>query len=151
MELIVKHFKELTTEELMEIYRQRIAVFVVEQNCPYQDVDGLDPCAYHVYLRDEEGIQAYLRVLPQGTRYPDASLGRVISLKRRCGLATRLLKEGIAIAAEKFGAKSLTISAQKYACSLYEKVGFVCTEDEYLEDGIPHVRMTMALNPKHEP
>lgn len=85
-------------------------------------------------------------MLPQGTRYADAaSLGRVISVKRRCGLATRILKEGIALAKEKFGAKSLTISSQAYACPVYEKVGFVRTDDEYLEDGIPHVRMTREI------
>ena len=141
MELIIKHFSELTTEELMRIYKLRIAVFVVEQNCPYQDIDGWDPHAYHLWLKDEEGIQAYLRVLPQNTLYDDVSLGRVISIKRRCGLATRLLQEGIALAREKFGAKRLIIGAQTYACPVYEKVGFVRTGYEYIEDGIPHVRM----------
>lgn len=141
MELIIKHFSQLTTEELMEIYRARISVFVVEQNCPYQDIDGWDCCAYHLWLKNEQGIQAYLRVLPPDTLYAQASLGRVISLKRRCGLATRLLREGINLAREKFGAKCLTLGAQIYACSLYEKVGFVPTEEEYVEDGIPHVRM----------
>ncbi len=141
MERIVKHFSELTTEELMEIYRLRNAVFVVEQNCPYQDIDGWDPYAYHLWLQDENGIRAYLRVLPQNTLYEDASLGRVISMKRRCGLATRLLQEGIALARERFGAKRLIIGAQTYACPVYEKVGFVRTDYEYMEDGIPHVRM----------
>ena len=75
MELIVKPFSQLTTLELMEIYSLRMAIFVVEQNCPYQDIDGWDPLAYHVYLRDEEGIRAYLRVLPPNSRYNDASLG----------------------------------------------------------------------------
>ena len=145
MELIMKHFNELTTDELMEIYKLRIAVFVVEQNCPYQDVDGWDPHAYHLWLKDEEGIQAYLRVLPQGTLYDDASLGRVISIRRRCGLATRLLQEGIALAREKFSAKRLIIGAQTYACPVYEKVGFVRTDYEYIEDGIPHVRMIQEL------
>ena len=105
MELIVKHFNELTTMELTEIYSLRMAIFVVEQNCAYQDIDGWDPHAYHVYLRDEEGIRAYLRVLPPNTRYPDASLGRVVSNKRRCGLATRVLQAGIAVAKERCGAK----------------------------------------------
>ena len=95
----------------MQIYKLRIAVFVVEQNCPYQDIDGWDSHAYHLWLKDEEGVQAYLRVLPQNTLYDDASLGRVISVKRRCGLATRLLQEGIALAREKFGAKRLIIGA----------------------------------------
>ena len=67
MELIIKHFSELTAEELMQIYKLRIAVFVVEQNCPYQDIDGWDPHAYHLWLKDADSIQAYLRVLPQNT------------------------------------------------------------------------------------
>lgn len=137
----MKHFSELTGAELMEIYKLRISVFVVEQNCPYQDIDGWDTQAYHLWLKDEGGIQAYLRVLPQNTLYTDASLGRVISIKRRCGLATRLLQEGISLAREKFGAKRLIIGAQTYACPVYEKVGFLRTDYEYMEDGIPHVRM----------
>jgi ElaA protein len=145
MERIVKHFSELTTLELMEIYSLRMAIFVVEQNCPYQDIDGWDPYAYHVYLKDEEGIRAYLRVLPQNSRYAEASLGRVVSNKRRCGLATRVLQEGIAVAREKFGAKRLILGAQTYARPLYEKVGFVSLEDEYLEDGQPHVHMILEL------
>lgn len=145
MELVIKEFHQLTLQELMEIYQLRIAVFVVEQDCPYQDVDGWDPHAYHVYLKDETGIQAYLRVLPQNTRYPEASLGRVISIKRRCGLATRLLKEGIALAKEKFGAEQLKIGAQLYARTLYEKVGFVQCSGEYLEDGISHIYMKYTM------
>ena len=145
MELIVKHFRDLTTQELMEIYKLRISVFVVEQNCPYQDIDGMDPHGYHLWLQDEAGIQAYLRVLPQNTLYADASLGRVIAVKRRCGLATRLLQAGIALAREKYDAKRLIIGAQTYACPVYEKVGFVRTDYEYVEDGIPHVRMVQEL------
>lgn len=145
MELIVKHFNELTAMELMEIFSLRMAIFVVEQNCPYQDIDGWDPHAYHVYLRDEEGIRAYLRVLPANTRYEDASLGRVVSNKRRCGLATRVLQAGIAVAKEKFGADRLMIGAQTYAQPLYEKVGFVSLGDYYLEDGQPHVHMVREM------
>ena len=145
MELVIKHFDELTKEELMEIYALRIAVFVVEQNCPYQDIDGFDPCSYHVYFKDEQGIQAYLRVVPPHTRYEDASLGRVISIKRRCGLATQLLREGIAVAKEKFGVSRLTIGAQLYARKLYEGVGFVQSSGEYPEDGIPHIHMVLEL------
>lgn len=114
---------------------------MAEQNCPYQDIDGWDPRAYHLWLKDEEVVLAYLRVLLQNTLYADASLGRVISIKRRCGLATRLLQEGITLAREKFGANHLIIGAQTYACPVYEKVGFVRTDYEYLEDGISHVRM----------
>ena len=141
MELIVKHFNELTTGELMEIYKLRSAVFVVEQNCAYQDIDGWDPQGYHLWLRDEDGVQAYLRLLPENTLYADASLSRIIAVKRRCGLATRLLQEGIALGREKFGAKRLTIAAQAHACPVYEKVGFVRTGYEYMQDGIFRIQM----------
>ena len=66
MELIVKHFSELSAEELFEIYKLRVSVFIVEQSCPYQDIDDADKSAYHVWLRDEDGIEAYARVLPAG-------------------------------------------------------------------------------------
>ena len=112
---IAKHFSGLTKEELFDIYKLRVAVFVVEQNCPYQEIDDADKSAYHLYLKDEDGIQAYLRVLPKGITYDEASIGRVISLKRRQGLATRLLQAGIQLAEKKFSAKRITIGAQVYA------------------------------------
>ena len=147
MELIVKHFNELTTMELMEIYKLRNAVFVVEQGSVYQDVDGADPHSYHLWFRDEDGIQAYLRVVPQNIKYADASISRVISIKRRCGLASRLLREGMALAQEKFGAKRLIISAQEHACPVYEKVGFVRTGYKYLEDCVPREQMIWEAMP----
>lgn len=145
MELIIKHFDELTTDELLDIMRLRVSVFVVEQSCPYQEIDGNDKLAYHLYYKDDDGIQAYLRVLPQNTLYSDTSIGRVISIRRRCGLATALLREGITTAIEKFGAKSIVIGAQAYARRLYEGVGFVAVSEEYLEDGIPHIHMKLDV------
>ena len=91
MDLVVKHFSNLTVEELFEIYKLRVSVFVVEQNCPYQEIDDADKVAYHVFLKDEAGIQAYVRVLPQGATFPEASIGRVIAKKRRCGLGSQIL------------------------------------------------------------
>lgn len=143
MQLTCKHYRELTADELHDIYQARVAVFVVEQNCPYQEIDGNDKAAYHLWLHDGEGIQAYLRVLPPGTTFADASIGRVIAMKRRQGLASRLLREGIKLARDKFRADSITIEAQVYARRLYEKAGFVQTSDEFLEDGIPHIKMTL--------
>ena len=81
MELILKHFRELTLDELADIYRLRVSVFVVEQNCPYQEIDAADKTAYHLYLKDEDGIQAYARVLPPGTTFETCSIGRVLSKK----------------------------------------------------------------------
>lgn len=145
MELIVKHFSELSAEELFEIYRLRVSVFIVEQRCPYQDVDDADRTAYHLWLRDENGIAAYARLLPPGVTFPTAAIGRVIAVRRRCGLGTRIVDAAINAAREKLSADVITIEAQVYARSLYEKAGFVQTSEEFLEDGIPHVQMQLRL------
>lgn len=82
MELVVKHFSELSAEELFEIYKLRVSVFVVEQNCPYQEVDDADRVAYHLWLKDEDGIEAYARVLPP-QRFPLRQLA--VSLRSNVG------------------------------------------------------------------
>lgn len=145
MEITVKHFSELTATELFEIYRIRSDVFVVEQNCPYQDIDDADKEAYHIWIQDEGRVVAYARVLPPGTTFETAAIGRVLSVKRRCGVATLLMSEAINVAQEKFSADKITLGAQVYAKSLYEKVGFHQISDEYLEDGIPHILMELLL------
>lgn len=145
MRLIVKHFSELSAAELYEIYRVRTAIFVVEQNCPYQEVDAADQVAYHMWLEDEAGIQAYLRVLPKGATFDDVSLGRVLAVKRRCGLGSQIVVEGIRVAKERFGARRIVIEAQTYARKLYENVGFVQISEEFLEDGIPHIKMLLEM------
>lgn len=141
MKLIKKHFTNLIIQELHAIYKLRISVFIVEQNCPYQEVDDADKDAYHIWLEDEEGIQAYARILPPGTTFKEASIGRIIAKKRRCGLGTQIVKEAIKTAKEEFGAETIKIEAQVYAKSLYEKVGFVQKSEPFLEDGIPHILM----------
>lgn len=141
MELTVKHFSQLTRDELFAIYKLRVAVFVVEQQCAYPEVDDADKTAYHLWLSDAGGIQAYLRVLPPHATFDTASIGRVIAVKRRQGLGGRIVAEGIRAAREKFGADAITIEAQTYARSLYEKAGFVQSSEEFLEDGIPHIQM----------
>lgn len=141
MELIVKHFSELSAEELFEIYKLRVSVFVVEQKCPYQDVDDADRTAYHVWLKDEDGIEAYARVLPAGVTFPTASIGRVIAVKRRCGLGSKIVAAAIRAAETELHAEEITIEAQAYARTLYEKLGFRQTSEEFLEDGIPHIQM----------
>ena len=145
MELTVKHFSELNAKELFEIYKLRVSVFVVEQECPYQEVHDADRSAYHVWLRDEDGIEAYARVLPAGVAFPTAAIGRVIAVKRRCGLGTKIVAAAIDTARDRLGADKITIEAQTYARSLYEKAGFRQTSEEFLEDGIPHIRMELEL------
>ena len=101
--------------------------------------------SWHLWLEDKGEIVAYLRVLPAGTTFEDVSIGRMICTRRRQGWATLLLQEGIKLAVEKFQADKITIEAQVYARGLYEKVGFVQTSDEFLEDGIPHIKMTLVV------
>ena len=145
MELFVKHFSELSAEELFEIYKLRVSVFVVEQNCPYQEVDDADRSAYHLWLKDEDGIEAYARVLPPGVTFPTAAIGRVIAVKRRCGLGGKIVEAAVNVVRESFRADKITIEAQVYARSLYEKHGFRQTSGEFLEDGIPHIQMQLEL------
>ena len=145
MDLTVKRFDELSTDELYEILRLREAVFVVEQACAYQDIDGKDRGAIHAWLSDGDGIAAYLRVLDRGVYDEEVAIGRVISLRRRQGYASALLREGIGIARESFSASVISVEAQVYARSLYEKLGFRQASEEFLEDGIPHIRMLLRL------
>ena len=145
MELIVKHFSQLSAKELFALYKLRVSVFVVEQQCPYQEVDDADCAAYHLWLQDEDGIEAYARVLPQGTLFPTAAIGRVIAVKRRCGLGSKILEAAIRTAEEKFHADAITIEAQVYARFLYEKHGFKQTSEEFSEDGIAHIQMQLKL------
>lgn len=145
MNFTVKHYNELTLDELYDIIKLRVDVFVVEQNCPYYELDGKDKAAYHVFCRENGKMNAYLRVLDRGISFDTVSLGRVISLKRHCGLGTELLKKGIKVAKEKYNADKITIEAQTYARKFYEGVGFVKISDEFIEDGIPHILMELKI------
>ena len=145
MDLTVKRFEELDINELYEILKLRVDVFVVEQNCPYPELDDKDKSAWHVYIREGGKITAYLRVLYPGVSFDTAAIGRVISKRRRCGLGTTLLQEGIRVARERMNADAIKIEAQTYARAFYELQGFRQTSGEFLEDGIPHIEMTLEL------
>ena len=121
-------------------------VFVCEQNCVYQDIDEYDKKAYHVYYKENDKIIAYLRVLPQNVRFKETSIGRVISTKRREGLGTKIVSEGIRIVANQCHADSIYLEAQTYARKLYENLGFKQCGDEFVEDGIPHTPMRLIIN-----
>lgn len=111
----------------------------------YQEVDDADKTAYHVWLRDGDGIQAYARVLPCGAAFPKVAIGRVLAVKRRCGLGSRIVAAAIDTAKERLHADTITIEAQTYARKLYENFGFRQTSEEFLEDGIPHIRMQLVI------
>ena len=146
MELSAKRFDELTNSELYDILKLRVNTFVVEQNCPYPELDDKDQDALHVFLRDEEGIQAYLRIMGRGVSSEYVSIGRVVAVKRRCGFGSRVLEEGMRLAKERFGAEKIYLEAQTYARTLYEKHGFRQISAEFLEDGIPHIKMIAEGN-----
>ena len=145
MRLCVKRFHELTLDELYRLLQLRIAVFVVEQNCPYMELDDRDQEAVHVWLEDAEGIQAYLRVMDRGVESEYVYIGRVIAVKRRIGIGSRLLREGVRVAREVFNAESVYLEAQVYAKRFYERQGFGQISDEYIDDGIPHIRMLLNI------
>lgn len=145
MELVVKRFEELSLEELYEILKIRVSVFVVEQNCAYQEIDDKDIHSYHVFLKDQTGIIAYLRVIDKGISFDEVSIGRVLTTKRKCGLGGRILSEGIKVAKERMNADKIRIEAQIYAKGFYEKAGFKKASEEFLEDGIPHIQMLLEI------
>lgn len=145
MELVIKHFGELTNGELYDILKARVDVFVVEQKCPYPEIDGKDKDAYHIMLRDERGIAAYLRVLKSGVSFPEPALGRILTTRRGEGLGARIVSEGIKFVEEKLGAEKIRIEAQVYARGFYEKLGFLQCSEPFMDDGIEHIEMLRDL------
>lgn len=151
--LYIKHFNDLSISELYDILRLRSEIFVVEQDCVYQDLDGNDQAAVHIFAKesvegtetDEERIIAAMRVFVDVDG--EVRFGRVVvdaSFRRR-GIATMMLKKAIEIAAKDFAAKKIVLDSQTYAMDVYGGVGFIVDSDIFLEDGIPHRRMVLEL------
>ncbi|HEX8426615.1 MAG TPA: GNAT family N-acetyltransferase [Hymenobacter sp.] len=139
-----KPFNALTLPELYAVLQLRSEVFVVEQTCAFQDMDGQDQTAHHLLGHSESGeLAAYSRLFGAGVVYPEASIGRVVvNLKfRRYGLGRELLRQSIAAVAELFGEQPIQIGAQLYLKEFYESFGFQQHGEGYLEDGIPHIHM----------
>ncbi len=142
-EFYCKPFSALTALELYNILQLRSAVFVVEQNCIYQDVDGFDLAAHHVYALVAGQVVAYARLIAPGTKYPEASLGRVVShgSVRGTGLGKQLMTAALRYCDELWPAAGVTISAQAYLEKFYQELGFDTLSTPYLEDDIPHIKM----------
>ena len=140
--VIIKSFEELNKAELYQIIQLRIAVFIVEQDCPYPDLDDMDQDAQHLWIEDAGEIVCYLRVNPAGSRFLEPSLGRIVTKKshRNRGYAEKLIKKAIDLVYEK-ESRAIRISAQCYLEKYYEKFGFIKASEEYLEDNIPHIEM----------
>ncbi len=143
MEFTIKRFEELTPAELYEIIRERINVFIVEQNCIYHDCDGKDYKAWHLQAREGSRLAGYLRILPPGVSYTEASIGRVLVAKdfRRRGLGRTLMNQAIDYILTEMKEKEIRISGQAYLEKFYTGLGFQRVSDVYLEDGIPHIEM----------
>ena len=142
----IKKFNELSTAEFHDIIQLRLAVFVVEQDCVYQDLDGKDRTALHIIGRNEEdAIVATARILYENSK--KVIIGRVVVEKkfRKYGLGKELMKQSISDIIRLYGNIQINIAAQKYLLNFYSSLGFVSSGKEYLEDGIPHVEMNLNL------
>ena len=141
--IFIKSFSDLTKEELYNILSLRSEVFIVEQNCAYQDIDKKDQSALHVFIKKNNQIIAYTRIFKPNDYFKYSSIGRVVVLKkeRRSKVGSQIMSFSIKKIEEIFNEKKIKISAQKHLINFYKKLGFLVTGDEYLEDGIPHIAM----------
>jgi ElaA protein len=143
MNFTAKYFSELNTTELYEILQLRSEVFVVEQDCVYQDIDFKDQKSLHIIGYKNNKIVAYTRIFKPGDYFDNASIGRVlvVASERKYGLGHELMKASITAIKKHFKVTKITVSAQKYLKKFYETHLFTQIGEEYLEDGIPHIRM----------
>ena len=143
MEIKIKSYSELTKDELYRILQLRAAIFVVEQNCAYLDVDGLDQKAYHVLGMVEGRIGAYTRIFKGGDYFKDASIGRVLVSEEARGkdYGRKIMMASLRFIEENWKQKDTVISAQLYLVKFYEDLGFKTVGGEYMEDNIPHIKM----------
>lgn len=142
---MIRDFTSLSSAQLYAILRLRQAVFVVEQNCVYQDLDNLDQCGDHLFLlRDGEPV-AYQRCLPPGSAFAESSIGRIIVAPAARGgrLGSRLVQRGIEHNRERWPDSPIRIGAQAHLQSFYAALGFRAAGDLYLEDGIEHIHMLL--------
>lgn len=136
-------FNELSARLLYRIMAARQAVFVVEQQCAYQDLDGLDECAVHVCALAAGKLYAYARILPPQKRFEEPSIGRVLTVQtaRGAGLGRTLMQRCISVAGMHYPDLPLRISAQVHLARFYSSLGFAADGEPYDEDGIAHVDM----------
>jgi len=138
----------LSTLELYEIIKAREAVFVVEQNCPYQETDEKDLKAWHLMATMEGELAAYARVVDPGAKFAEPSIGRVMVVEkfRKKNIGRTLMDEAIRFSETTFPGATIRISAQVYLKKFYESLGFLASSEQYDEDGIPHIEM---IRPTH--
>lgn len=139
----IKSFDELTVPEFHEIIKARIDVFVVEQNCPYHDLDGYDEKAIHLWAEKDNMVLAYCRIFDKGIKYNETSIGRVLTSEKGRGknLGKQLIQYAVETIENRFKTSEVRISAQDYLLRFYSYFGFEDTGKKYLEDNIPHTEM----------
>ena len=142
---VLKKFDELSVSELYAIIQLRNEVFVVEQNCVYQDADNKDMLAMHFCGWHDEQLVAYTRIIPKGISYTEASIGRVVTAPayRGTGIGKMLMEKSIHNTFIEFGCSEIKIGAQVYLTRFYSSLSFLQCSEEYLEDGIPHIEMIL--------
>ena len=145
MEFFIEEFNALTAKQLFEIYKLRSEVFIVEQNCAYQDIDDMDASDKHVMLFDKDVLAAYARILPPGISYKEPAIGRVVVKKTFRGkdLGKLLMQQCIDQLQDTYTNSEIVISAQSYLLKFYSDLGFKAEGKEYLEDDIPHTKMRL--------
>jgi ElaA protein len=143
---MLKAFNELTVHQLYEILKLRSAIFVIEQQCLYQDMDDKDKHCHHLMIFEDNQLAAYTRLLPGGITFSEVSIGRVITnpAYRGRGLARKLMQQSIEACYDLFGKQPIRIGAQLYLKDFYNSLGFVQQGEMYLEDDIPHIEMLLA-------
>lgn len=146
MNWTLKSFNELSLSEFHDIIQLRLDIFVVEQDCPYLDLDGKDKIAYHFFGRTGDGkTVAYTRLFGPDEYYKEAAIGRVVVHQdyRKDGLGFELMTKSIEQIESLYNTKTIKIGAQRYLRKFYESLGFESTGEDYMEDGIPHTYMTI--------
>ncbi len=139
----IKSFDEFTVTELYAVLKARIDVFVVEQNCPYPDLDGYDQKALHLWAEEDGEVLAGCRIFNKGIKYNEASIGRVLTTEKARGksLGKQLIRYAVETVENRFHTSEIRISAQDYLLKFYGDFGFEDTGKKYLEDDIPHTEM----------
>jgi ElaA protein len=148
MNTAIKKFRELSTEEIYNILKLRSEVFVVEQNCVYQDIDEKDKKATHLFIEKNNDIIAYTRIFKKGDYYEEnPSIGRVVVSKKERGknLGKEIMLNSIEFIKKELKGRKIELSAQKYLDKFYKDLDFYSEGEDYLEDGIPHQRMFYNL------
>jgi len=143
---VFKEFDELTAAELYAIIQLRNEVFVIEQNCIYQDADNKDQPSMHLCGWTHGTLVAYTRIIPPGISYAEASIGRVVTspAHRGTGAGRQLMQESIRLTMSRFNCSRIKIGAQVHLTKFYQSLGFIQSSEQYLEDGIPHIEMTLG-------